>query len=107
MRKTGELVLIHYEGRPALYARVEKLEPDVKKDWYQATFLLLTIPAQVVTWILREAYIDGTSFTMGGKAMRIVSLEIPVDRPAEGTAPPGDRRPSDRSGNVIPFRPPR
>ncbi len=66
----GRLVLIHYQDRPTIYARIEAIEPDVKKDWYHLTLLLLTIPAKTVTWILREEYILGAPFTMGGQAMR-------------------------------------
>lgn len=104
MRKTGELVLIHYEGRPALYARLERVEPDVKKDWYRATLLLLSIPARAVTWILREPYIDGAPFTMGGKDMRIDSVDFPGRTHGEGTDGPEKRKPSDKPGTVVPFR---
>ncbi len=83
MRKEGELVLIHYQDKPTLYARVETIELDVKKDWYQLTLLLLTIPPQVVTWILREEYIDGETFTMGGHTMRLADVQRVPDK-AEG-----------------------
>ena len=67
----GDVVLIHYQDKPMAYARIEAIEPDVKKDWCQVTLLLLTIPAQTVTWILREAYIHGELFTMGGQSVRL------------------------------------
>ena len=70
----GDVVLIHYEDQPAFYARIEAIEPDVKKDWYQVTLLFLTLPAQTVTWILREAYINGEMFTMGGQSIRLEKL---------------------------------
>ena len=57
------------------YARIEAIEPDMKKDWYQVTMLFLTIPAQTVTWILREAYIQGEPFTMGGQPVRVEKVE--------------------------------
>jgi len=57
------------------YARIEAIEPDMKKDWYQVTLLFLTIPAQTVTWILREAYIQGELFTMGGQPVRLEKVE--------------------------------
>ncbi|MBW2006956.1 MAG: hypothetical protein JRJ16_02760 [Deltaproteobacteria bacterium] len=75
MRELGEVVLVYYEDKPAVYGRIEAIEPDVKKDWYHLTLLLLTIPTQVVTWILREAYIDGEPFTMGGRPMRLEGVE--------------------------------
>jgi hypothetical protein len=71
----GDVVLIHYQDKPMAYARIEAIEPDIKKDWYQVTLLLLTIPAQTVTWILREAYIHGELFTMGGHSVRLERVE--------------------------------
>ncbi len=71
MNQVGEIILVYYQDKPATYARIEAIEPDVKKDWYQVTLLLLTFPAQTVTWILREEYISGDSFTMGGQPMRL------------------------------------
>ena len=63
------------------YARIEGINPDIKKDWYQVTLLLLTIPAQSVTWILRDEYINGASFTMGGQSMRLEKVKrvFPVE----------------------------
>jgi hypothetical protein len=71
----GDVVLIHYQDKPMAYARIEAIEPDMKKDWYQVTLLFLTIPAQAVTWILREAYIQGELFTMGGQSVRLEKVE--------------------------------
>ena len=75
MNVAGDVVLIHYQDKPALYARIEAIEPDIKKDWYQVTFLLLTIPSQTVTWILRGEYINGAPFTMGGNSMLIKEVK--------------------------------
>lgn len=103
-RGPGELVLIHYQEQPAVYARIEAVEPDIKKDWFRVTLLLLTIPAQEVTWILRESYVDGAEFTMGGRPVRLA--EVP--RPA-AVEPDRDREPprEGEKGRVIPFRPPK
>lgn len=83
----GDLVLIHFQDKPAVYGRIEAIEPDVKRDWYQVTLLLLTLPVQTVTWILREAYINGEPFTMGGQPMRLerVAGAVPAkeEKPAE------------------------
>jgi len=73
--RVGDVVLIHYQDKPMAYARIEAIEPDMKKDWYQVTMLFLTIPAQTVTWILREAYIQGEPFTMGGQPVRVEKVE--------------------------------
>jgi len=75
MNVEGDLVLIYYKDEPGVYARIERIEPDFKKDWYQVTLILLTIPHQVITWILREEYINGEMFTMGGNSMRMEKIE--------------------------------
>lgn len=101
----GDVVLIHYQEKPAAYARIEAIEPDVKKDWYQVTFLFLTIPSQSVTWILREEYINGAPFTMGGQPVRLgeVTRVLPQKEPEkekEGL----ERSTTEQSGKVIPFK---
>ncbi|MEW6664306.1 MAG: hypothetical protein AB1512_03675 [Thermodesulfobacteriota bacterium] len=101
----GRLVLIHYQDRPTVYARIEACEPDVKKDWYHLTLLLLTIPAKTVTWILRQEYIRGAPFTMGGQAMRLEA--VPPFRPerAANESPEGAKLKGGPGGNkVIPFK---
>ena len=77
-RKAGDLVLVYHDEKPVVYARVEAIEFDVKKDWYQLTLLLLSIPAQTVTWILKESYIDGESFTMAGVPMKIEEVKVDI-----------------------------
>ena len=106
MRKEGEIVLVYYEDRPTVYARLEHVTPDTKRGWYHASLLLLTIPPQPVTWILREAYIDGGQFTMGGKSMRLESVRAvpPEALPRE----PGDTESTEGRegrGTVIQFKP--
>ena len=99
---TGDLVLIHLRGEPAGYARVEEITPDVKPGWWQARLLLLQVPRQEVVWILREAYIDGEEFTMGGDPMRLERIEPPRPKRAD---PPQDDSPTDpdpdKSGKVV------
>jgi hypothetical protein len=104
MRREGEVLLVYFNEKPTVFARIEEIRPDIKKDWYQVTLLLLTVPAQAVTWILRAAYIDGESFTMGGVPMRLeeVKKDVP-EKPMEG---PGDRRDDKSNGlesKVIPL----
>ena len=78
---TGEkdLVLIHFEDQPLSYARIESIDADHKPGWYHVKLLMLQIPLQVVTWILRDAYLDGDEFTMGGKRMRLTRVECPPE----------------------------
>jgi len=88
MSKEGDLVLVHVEDSPAFFARIECISPDVKRDWFQVTLLVLQVPLVEVTWILKEDYIKGVSFTMGGK--RVV-MERVVAPPKE-LPPDGDRQ---------------
>ena len=75
----GDVVLIHMQDQPISFARIEKILPDHKPNWYHVTLLLLQIPMQAVTWILRDVYIEGQEFTMGGKQMRIEKVVAPEE----------------------------
>jgi len=82
-----ELVLIHIENRPALYARVEKITSDIKPKWWKVKFLMLTIPPQIVTWIIDDEQIRGADFTMGGTPIRIEKLMMPTEAEPPKTEP--------------------
>lgn len=77
MAQENDVVLIYFEDQPLAFARIEAISPDIKKDWYHVKLLLLQVPVQVVTWILRDIYIDGTEFTMGGKRLRLEKVVCP------------------------------
>jgi hypothetical protein len=79
MAKERDLVLIYTEDSPVSFARVEGIEPDAKKDWYHIKLLMLQMPLQVITWILKNDYINGEEFFMGGKKMRIELVETPKE----------------------------
>jgi hypothetical protein len=78
MTLESDLVLIHHEDQPVLFARIEEILPDAKPNWYHVKLLLLQVPPQVVTWILRDVYIDGHEFTMNGQRMRLEKVVSPV-----------------------------
>ena len=103
---TGEkdIVLIHFEDKPLSFARIEGIEPDHKPGWYHVRLLLLQVPVQVVTWILRDAYIDGGEFTMNGKRMRLEKVESPAPAAPEAPAPE-PKQPAREPGSpkVIPL----
>jgi len=75
--KPGDVVTIYHRGKAVGYARVEAITADVKPGWWQLVLTILTLPPTKVTWILRESYIDGEQFTMGGEPMRIERLPEP------------------------------
>ena len=79
MNQENDIVLIYLENSPLAFARIESIEPDIKRGWFIIKLLLLQIPLQVVSWILREAYINGETFTMGGKEMRMEKVVCPED----------------------------
>lgn len=98
MAVENDIVLIYLEGTPLSFARIESIEADIKPDWYHVKFLLLQIPLQVVTWILRDVYIEGETFTMGGKEMRMEKVICPPDPETEPEIEPKvemDRSPLD------------
>jgi hypothetical protein len=103
----GSVVLIYYQEKPSVFARIEAIEPDIKRNWYQVTLLLLTIPTQTVTWILRDSYIQGEPFTMGGQGIRLEQVKG-VLRERSSTSPDSNKEKKKRgkTGRVIPFKRP-
>ena len=103
MATENDIVLIYFEENPLVFARLESILPDARPDWYHVTLLLLQVPPQRVTWILRNGYINGETFTMDGKQMRLELLE-----PPQGDKPAGEGDPlvekttgAKRKGSVI------
>jgi hypothetical protein len=80
MAKENDLVLIYFEDQPLSFARIEVISPNHKKDWYHVKLLVLQVPLQTVTWILKEPYIKGAPFTMQGKKMRLEKVVCPEDQ---------------------------
>ncbi len=85
LTQENDIVLIHFEDKPLMFARIEDIQPDSKPDWYHVKLLILQMPLQVVTWILRDAYIDGDEFTMSGHKMRLEKVVCP-EHPEEAVA---------------------
>ncbi|MEJ5347794.1 MAG: hypothetical protein WHS46_03790 [Desulfosoma sp.] len=96
MTREGDLVLVYIEGKPAFFARIEKISPDLKPEWWQVKMLVLQVPLVTVTWILREPYINGEEFTMGGHPVRLIKVEAPAE---DGSAfQEEEREPVEGSG---------
>jgi hypothetical protein len=104
MAAENDLVLIYFEDNPLVFARIEAITPDSKPDWFHVKLLMLQVPLQLVTWILRDAYIDGQEFSMNGKRLRLEEVEIPAeldddaDAKRDGDPASGSQ---NSSGNVI------
>ena len=98
MTTEGDLVLVYMENQPAFFARIEAIFADVKPHWFQVRMLVLQVPLVVITWILREPYINGEEFTMGGRPMRMEKVVAPDVADEEGE-PPG---PESTGASVAP-----
>ena len=92
MATINDVVLIYFEEQALSFARVEEILPDSKPGWYHIKLLLLQVPLQAVTWILREAYINGEVFTMGGNRIRLEPVVCPefLEPSGELDVPPVD-----------------
>jgi hypothetical protein len=101
MATENDIVLIYFEDRPLTFARIEGILPDAKPNWYHVELLMLQVPLQVVSWILRDVYIEGEEFTMNGKKMRLELVEKPKPSltPAEA---PGSEEPAAASSKSAP-----
>jgi len=106
MSGEGDIVLIHIKGQPTIYARIEAINPDVKKGWYRVTLLLLSIPTQVITWILREEYINGAPFTMDGNPIIMQQVKRPSISPRvnEINNAAGEGTDKKAEGKIVPFK---
>jgi hypothetical protein len=88
MADVNDIVLVHYEDRPLVFARIEAILADHKPGWYHVRLLMLQVPVQLVTWILRDAYIEGEAFTMNGKRMRLERIVAPAQGTGEDAGAP-------------------
>ena len=86
MATIGDIVLIHKEDQPAFFARIEDIRADKKPQWYHVRLLVLQVPVAEVVWILRDAYINGESFTMNGIPVRLEKVRAPGEEAVESTA---------------------
>jgi hypothetical protein len=98
MATVNDLVLAHIDNKPAFYARIEEVTPDVKPGWWKVKLLVLTVPLQIYTWILDDSQVNGAPFTMGETPImleKVVSPEPPTKPLA--TVSKG----ASRKGNVV------
>ncbi len=96
MATINDLVLVHLDHQPAFYARINDINPDVKRGWYQVELMALTMPPQVLVWILEESHLQGEDFTMGGRPVRLALIPPKPAPQPESPAPEG-------KGKVIPL----
>lgn len=97
MATINDLVLVHVENKPAFFARINDINPDVKRGWYQVELLVLGLPLQSIVWILEDVHLQGEEFTMGGTPIRLEVI------PPKVTPPPAPE-PTEGKGKVIPLK---
>ncbi|MBW1899153.1 MAG: hypothetical protein JRI61_08845 [Deltaproteobacteria bacterium] len=106
MTQANDIVLIYLEDNPIGFARVEDISPDIKKDWYHIKLLMLQIPLQNITWILKGDYIEGAEFTMSGNRMRLEKVVAPEEpgKTDPGEMPEEEKEKPSKPGKVISFK---
>jgi hypothetical protein len=107
MARENDIVLIYFEDEPMTFARIESIQADHKPDWYHVKLLMLQIPLQPVTWILRTAYINGDEFTMNGNRMRMERVTCPEEPQTEAPGKDAEELPAKPRGKetkVISFK---
>jgi hypothetical protein len=90
----NDIVLVHFENKPAFFARVERIDPDYKRGWWHVKFFVLALPMQMITWIIDEEQIRGADFTMGGVPVRIEKVVPPADTPPQEQAAETENSPN-------------
>jgi len=90
MATINDLVLVHLDRKPGFYARINDINPDVKRGWYQVELLALTLPTQNLVWILEDTHLQGEEFTMGGRPVRL-ELIPPKPQPEPEISPPSGK----------------
>jgi len=79
----NDIVLVYIDSKPTFFARIEDIRPDIKPNWWQVKLLVLTVPVQLITWILEEIQINGKEFTMGGRPIKLEKVVCPEQEPHE------------------------
>ena len=104
MTTINDIVLIYFEDNPLIFARIEDISPDIKKGWYLVKLMILQVPLQVVTWILKEEYINGSEFTMNEKRMRLEKVACPEEESiGDVTDGSSETLTANKDSNIISF----
>ena len=95
----NDIVLVHFENKPAFFARVERIDPDYKRGWWHVKLFILALPMQVITWIIDDEQIRGADFTMGGVPVRIEKVTPPAEASPEDLDPAPEPASSANTAN--------
>ncbi|MDP1761807.1 MAG: hypothetical protein Q8L43_06245, partial [Deltaproteobacteria bacterium] len=89
MATINDLVLVHLDRKPAIYALIDDITPDVKRGWYQVELLVLSLPPQTLVWILEETHLQGEEYTMGGRPVQLTLIPLKAPPQPGSPAPAG------------------
>lgn len=108
MTTIGDVVEVYYGEKPAFFARIDSITPDIKKNWFMVELLILTTPLRKVTWTLREEYINGVPFTMEGNEIRIEAISpLPIVKDSGDDPEKPTHEVLHREGRkILPFKKP-
>ncbi|MBW1615151.1 MAG: hypothetical protein JRJ49_01200 [Deltaproteobacteria bacterium] len=101
MADINDLVLIYFENEPITFARIEDIQPDIKKNWYHISLLFLQNPLHIVTWILKNEYINGAEFSMSDKKIRIEKVESPYKKKGENPPEQEEKQKKEKTGKLL------
>ena len=73
--QVGDIILII---KPTIYfyGLVKEIKQDFKKGWWVISFTSITVPPQDFMWQLKEEYMIGEVFTMGGVPTFLKSVDF-------------------------------
>lgn len=97
MFQSGEVLLVYMNDEPIFFVRVESVEPDIKKGWWQLSLLILALPLKTITWKLDSDQMRGQIFTMKGVPVNIQRVKAP-DTEKESKS---SNLESSSNGNVV------
>ncbi len=85
----GDIILV---GMPSglFYGIVHEIDNNQKKNWYNVSFKLLTIPPLDVTWILRRPQMEGEIFTINDEQHFLIAVDITTPQKKQ-PAPPHEK----------------
>ena len=100
----NDLILVYVEKKPAFFARVEKIYPDIKPGWWKIKILILQVPLKVTTWVLDNEQVRGAEFTMSGTPVRIEKIKVPeenYDINNENSSEPKSSKKSNKAASIL------
>ena len=82
----NDIALVHMNGKPFVFARIEGVEPDLEKSglftassWWRVKMMALFMPPKVYIWVLKDEHMRGAPFTINGVEMSLSKIVTKED----------------------------